>query len=341
MKDEKMKVCKKCVLPESVPSSRIDKSGLCAYCRQFKSEEIWWEERQDYKRRFEAILQELVPARGPYDVLVAYSGGKDSTFTLAVLKKVYGLRVLAMTFDHGFVSTYAIENIKRVVEALGIDHLSLKPNFQLMQKVFRYSIEKSFHPSKALERASSICNTCMGLVKFALLRTAIEKGIPLVGYGWSPGQAPLKSSLVQNTGALLRKTQELFLRPLEAIGGSAIRAFFLDEWHLEKNRIPYNVNPLAFLPYSEAEIYNNIIKLGWIPPKDTDPNSTNCLLNAFANDLHLAQFGYHPYAMELSELVREGIMKREEALQRLSQPSQPEVIAFVKAKLGLWPQEVG
>lgn len=34
---------------------------------------------------------------------MAYSGGKDSTYTLMVLVRHYRLRVLALTFDSGFM----------------------------------------------------------------------------------------------------------------------------------------------------------------------------------------------------------------------------------------------
>ena len=45
--------------------------------------------------------------------------------------------------------------------------------------------------------------------------------------------------------------------------------------------------------------------------------------------------GYHPYAMELAGLVREGYMSREEALDRLEIAAVPEVVAAVEAKLGI------
>jgi tRNA(Ile)-lysidine synthase TilS/MesJ len=266
-------------------------------------------------------------------VLVAYSGGKDSTFTLDLLKNRYGLRVIALTFDHGFVSPYAKDNIRRIVETLSIDHIGFKPNFQLIRKVFVYSLENEFHPPKALERASSICNSCMGLVKFITLRTAIEKKIPLIAYGWSPGQAPMHSAILKNNASFLRKSQDLFLNPLITAVGPEAMVYFLKERHLNSDSLPYNVNPLAFLSYNENEIHQRISELGWKPPEDTDPNSTNCLLNGFANQIHLEKHGYHPYAMELGELVREQVIAREDALHRIADSPNPKVIERVRSRL--------
>lgn len=287
--------------------------------------------------KFQSLLSTHKSSPGAYDVLLAYSGGKDSTFILDLLRNQYGLRVLALTFDHGFVSPYALENIRRVVETLGIDHMTFKPDFQVIQRIFRFSLEHEFHPPKALERASSICNSCMGLVKFVTLRTAIEKEIPFVAYGWSPGQAPIQSAILKNNASFVRKAQDLFLQPLEQALGPKVHTYFLEARHFEqgeKTSLPYNINPLAFLTYDEEEIYQRIHVLGWQPPRDTDPNSTNCLLNGFANEVHLERHHYHPYAMEMAGLVRQGLLSREEALSRLSEPVDGEIIEQVKAKLG-------
>ena len=76
-------------------------------------------------------------------------------------------------------------------------------------------------------------------------------------------------------------------------------------------------------------------ELGWVNPKDTDENSTNCLLNSFAIEVHMQQYGFHPYAFEIAGLVREGYITREDGLKKLSTPSDPKIIEYVKQKLGL------
>jgi len=70
-------------------------------------------------------------------------------------------------------------------------------------------------------------------------------------------------------------------------------------------------------------------------PEDTDPNSTNCLMNAFANQIHQEQNGFHPYSFEIAGLVRMGVFSREEGLNRLNQPGNPVLIGRVKERLGI------
>ena len=330
-----MKICKNCVLPETFPNIRFNEEGICNYCLEFKTKKNWHEEKQKYLNRFKALIKEH-KGKQPIDCLVAYSGGKDSTYTLYILKEQFNLRLLALTFDNGFVSPKALENMKKVTEALDIDHIVIKPRFELLKKIFVASAKQTLYPKKALDRASTICTSCISFVKSLSLKTAIEKHIPFIAFGWSPGQAPLPSSVLKTNPLLIRTTQKVIEDTLKKIVGNEIKPYFLENHHFEKAELfPYLIHPLAFLEYNEEAILEKIKQLGWEKPDDTDPNSTNCLLNAFANKLHKEQFHFHPYAFEIAGLVRTGIMSREEGLKRLNQPENPKIIEWVKKRLGL------
>jgi len=330
-----MRYCTRCVLPENFPTIEFDENGLCNYCRTFEKEKNPEEVKNRHREKFEKLL-ETNRGKKDYDVLMAYSGGKDSTYTLDIFKNHYRLRVLALSFDHGFMSPYAMRNINTVVERLGVDHIVFKPNFELMKKLFSLSISENLYSKKSLERASTICSSCMNMVKFIALKMTLEKGIPFIGYGWSPGQAPVQSSVMKNSAAFARATQKVLYDPLHAKLGDEINPYFLtDEYFNDGEKFPYNIHPLAFLEYDEEKIYSRIRELGWQPPQDTDPNSTNCLMNAFANQVHRQQHGFHPYAFEVAGLVRMGVMSREEGLTRLDKAGDEGVIQAVKSKLGL------
>ena len=98
---------------------------------------------------------------------------------------------------------------------------------------------------------------------------------------------------------------------------------------------PYHVHPLAFLEYSEEKVTTEIKRLGWVPPGDTDANSSNCLLNSFANRTHLARYHFHPYAFEVAGLVRLGCMDRDEGLAKLDEAGDPALIETIREKLGI------
>jgi tRNA(Ile)-lysidine synthase TilS/MesJ len=338
-----VKVCNNCVLPETFPAIRFTAEGICQYCLDHDVAGHNEVLRQKYLDKFHALLDK-VNTGNAYDAVMAYSGGKDSSYTLKMLKEVYKLEVLAVTFDHGFVSPQALSNIQAVTQALGVDHVMFAPRRDVLYHAFRQSMTTNIYSLKGLQRASSICNTCMNLVKSFLLKTAVEKGIPLIAYGWSPGQAPVQSAVIKLNSSMIEQAQKALVKGLGVIMGDGLKPFVLQDHHFHllaagdgTNELSgfYNVHPLAFLAYDEEKIVGEIESLGWRAPQDTDANSTNCLLNGFANQVHLEQYGFHPYAFEIANLVRDGFMSREAGLAKLLEPADQQIVCQVKRKLGV------
>ena len=331
-----MMICSRCVLPGTFPGIRFDEQGVCNFCRDFKGRAALDEEKKEYLDKFLKLV-DRVKGRAEYDCTLSYSGGKDSTYTLYLLKEEFGLRPLTVTFDNGFVSEQAFRNIRTVSENLGVDGLIFKADAGLLKKIFAAGVEATLYSPKALERASTICTSCIGLVKFTALKTALEKRIPLMAWGWSPGQAPLRSSIMKINPALFRSTQEMYRKPMREIAGEAIDRYFLsDEQFRTTEAFPTNVSPLAFMPYDEKRIVRKIEELGWAMPEGLDSNSTNCLLNAFANEVHIDRHGFHPYAFEVAGMVRTGVMSREDGMEKIYGGSTGAgLIAAAMEKLGL------
>ena len=57
--------------------------------------------------------------------------------------------------------------------------------------------------------------------------------------------------------------------------------------------------------------------MGWQAPTDTDTNSSNCLLNAFANHCHINRHGFHPYVWEIANMVRQKVLSRDEGIEKI------------------------
>lgn len=328
-----MRRCVRCTLPASFPGISFNDEGLCVHCQRYKGKEAVAASKQKYEAKFKKLLsQERKTAS--YDVLVAYSGGKDSTYTLDVLVNKYNLRVLALTFDNTFISPRAEENIRNVCGALGADLLIVRPNPSMLRAIFKTAAQKELYSMKTLERASTICTSCIGLIKNLVLRTAIEKGIPFVGFGWSPGQAPVQSSVMRANAKLMESTQSAIYNPLHVIAGDRINPYFVTkEQFSQPDKFPWNVHPLAFLDYDERKIIERIQKYGWVKPDDTDPNSSNCLLNAYANQVHRQRYNFHPYVWEIANMVREGIMSREEGLAKVEPEENEDMVAHCRQLL--------
>ncbi len=330
-----MKHCTRCVLPETFPGIRFNEDSVCNFCLNYRGEGRLETRKKETRERFEELAGQVRTREGFHCVL-AFSGGKDSTYTLQLLRDHYDLRVLAVTFDNGFISPQSFVNIRRVIERVGADGLIIKPQLDLVASVFRDVSDNPPYPMKALERASSVCNACIGLVKNTVMRVALEQRVPLVAFGWSPGQAPITASLFQMNAEMLQQMHDVRSAPLRSVAGGRVSPYLLEERHLaQAEEFPYNVNLLAFHDYGEHEILEAIAALGWEAPEDTDGNSTNCLLNTYANRLHLERYGFHPYAFEVAGLVRAGAMTRDEGLENLADLGSEDVLAEVRKRLGV------
>ncbi len=334
----RLKICNRCVLPDTFPGLSFNNEGICSQCQKSEGKDAKLaEDKKRYEQKFIELIDEVCSKGGPqraYDVLMAYSGGKDSTYTMSLLKNKYRLRVLALSFDNGFVSDTAMQNIRNVTDALGVDHLFFKPWWGLLKKIFLAAADRDFYSRKTLERASTICTSCIGFVKSMCLKTAIEMDIPMIGFGWSPGQAPVQSSIMKTNPSMIRLAQQAIQMPLREVAGADVDAYFLQEWHYDmQHRFPYNVHPMAWEYYNEEMILKDIRQFGWVAPQDTDSNSTNCLLNAYGNDVHIKRLGFHPYVWEIANMVRDGVMTREEGYEKIYGDKSENLIQSAKLKL--------
>lgn len=327
--------CTRCILPETFPGITFDQDGVCNFCLAFKGQERLNAERERMREKFEQLVSRT-RGRATYDALMSYSGGKDSTYTLSLLREKFDLRVLAVTLDNGFLPDQTFTNIRKVCDALWVDHLFVRPRFDVLRRVFAAASERILYPRKTLERASTICTSCIAFVKFGALRLSIEKEIPIICYGWSPGQAPTVSSVFKNNPAMLRTMQHALYAPMHEIVGDDIRPYFLEEKHFaDPSKFPHNVSPLAFYEYDEDRILEEITHLGWRRPEGLDANSSNCLLNSYANLVHKRQFGFHPYVWEMANMVRTGQVERTLALERISSNEAIETVVAAEKKLGI------
>ncbi len=330
-----MKTCSKCTLNDNIFSVRINDEGLCNYCLQNNkvNQNI---SNEEYIEKENQLMEAFDKYRDrPYQVVLAYSGGKDSTFTLYKLREKFDVSVLAVTFDNGFITEQCRQNIHAATANLNVDSITIKPSFAKLAKAFSLAASKEIYPKKSLERASSICTACIGLVKSAVYKEAILRKIPFICFGWTPGQVQVKNPVMKLDYRMILANQKQILQPLVKHLGDEYKNYFVDpEWiEAQKEYVPSLAYPLVFSQYDEDEIISTIKSIGWERPQDTDMNSTNCLLNSYANAIHARDYGYNPYSLEIAALVREGFLSREEGLKKLSVSGEDSVINHVKTEL--------
>ncbi|MBK7641603.1 MAG: hypothetical protein IPJ19_00910 [Planctomycetes bacterium] len=127
--------CTKCILPESYPFMRFDADGVCGYCRKW---------RKIVPKGADALAAMVEPYRskdGSPDVIVAFSGGRDSCYGLHYFKKVLGMNPVAFTYDWGMVTDLARRNQARLCGKLGVEHIIRSANIQQKRRFIRKNVE--------------------------------------------------------------------------------------------------------------------------------------------------------------------------------------------------------
>jgi tRNA(Ile)-lysidine synthase TilS/MesJ len=334
-----MHLCSRCILPDTFSTIQFDDAGVCNHCRQEeKGVEESSAKKEKYRQRLDELVRKVKGEAPSYDVIMAYSGGKDSSYTLKMLKERYDLRILAITFDNHFIAPVAWDNIRKIADHLAIDQVNFRYPWPYMKELFRVTFQKDIFPASALLRASSICTACISIVKGLVLKTALEMSIPLAAFGWSPGQAPIQSAIMKTIPASIFQNQAVLRKAFPSLGRyHNPYPFFLPDKYYEdfKDRFPHNIHPLAFFDYDENKIKSQLEGLGWKAPSDTDTNSTNCLLNALANENHIQRHRFHPYVQEIANMVRRGVMSREEGIEKIYTPQNPEMVRYARERLDL------
>jgi len=119
----KGRICSKGLWDETVPGIEFDAGGVSNYCRL---QEAMMREfpRGEAGRQIWMKIAEKIRAAGKnkkYDCVIGVSGGTDSSYLLHLARAGYDLRPLAVNLDNGWNSDIAVQNIKKVTKALGID----------------------------------------------------------------------------------------------------------------------------------------------------------------------------------------------------------------------------
>ncbi len=331
--DTNRKTCSRCIMPENPPDIFINENGICNLCLTHEKLKNIAHEKP-LESDFIKILNKY-KGKNKYDCLVMCSGGKDSTSALYYMKKRYGLNPLAFTFDHGFETEEALDNIKNAVGILNVDFLFFKSAF--MKDMFEKIINTN---SKAV-----MCHPCSIWYMDLAFDIAARYEIPLIVAGWTKGQSSNQEimskcgcnvhsaefkTMAENTKDFLENElkefpqYKNFPRSMEEVLRKAKKRF--------KTLV---ISPHWFLPFS-AEEYVKLIKdeLKWKQPQLSYPaGSTNCLLNFLSVHFSIKYYGYTHYHVEASKLIRQGIITREEALKQLEINYDNDLLNEIAAKL--------
>lgn len=309
-----MKRCVECLLPTSYPRLSFDDRGVCAFCNEAKRID-----RPSGSRAQELseILAYAKSLNSPYQVIVPFSGGKDSAYVLYYLKTVVGLRPIAVNFNNGFRSKYADINLKEIPKRLSVDLIKLNLDWSLMKKLYQ----------AFLKTAGEFCSVCnaMGyitILSFVFRETKRLGVAPLVVGGWSrtyeemPNvysfDVPYFWNVIEKSGLC----QEVLSSPLvekEAVDFLRASTDPRQMTHLK------NVIQLPdYLDWDVSKITRTLIdEVGWRIPQPGLETHFDCIAHPLSKYLEFKKYGFDQTTITLSAQIRHGKVTREQALRTL------------------------
>ena len=302
--DDHVNRCQRCILPESFPALTFDEQGICNKCRAY--ERRW--SNFNFKKSEEYVRNIFEAAKGnKYDCVIGISGGKDSSYALYLCTQRDKLKPLCVTFDNGFLSTEASDNIRKLTTKLEVKHISFKPDWELMKRLYKHF----------LLTTGEFCSPCnIGIGSF-LYDTANKYNIPLIISGFSPRtDADRDNNVYHITTEYFQNVARGYFSKNEIQDFLHSKAFTRALYHLT-GRIKYITLPL-YIEWDEEEMVSVLERqIDWKAEAPITTEHTDCIATKLKEYLRIKEFGFSEKTMKFSVLVRNGAISREEALARV------------------------
>jgi hypothetical protein len=328
-----LKRCTKCLLPETYPFVKFDEHGVCAYCRRWKTI------KPKGRRALEEFVEPYRSKDGKPDVIVAFSGGRDSSYGLHYVKTELKMNPVAFTYDWGMVTDLARRNQARICGKLGVEHILRSADIQAKRRYIRKNIEAWLKKPEL----GMVTLFTAGDKEFYAHARALRKetGIKLVIFstGNMIEDTPYKTGLcgideddhgMTLTGLSFRNEMALlwyyalnYLKNPSYINESIWDTFYA-YWctFVVKDDFLYLFH---YLPWIEEEIVGTIRReYDW--EVATDTKSTWRIGDgsaAFYNYIYTTICGWTEDEVMLSNRIREGHITREEAERLAAEYSKP------------------
>ena len=330
-------VCTRCIQDETVPGISFDDNGVCNYCHLHDELCEMFPNDERGTQKLNKIIEDIKKQskNKEFDCVVGISGGRDSMYLLYNAVKIWKLRVLAVHSDDWFDNPIAVENMKKAVEKLKVNFITVKYPLELACDI-KKSLIKASVPELILGTDISIANS--------LYSTAYKYKINniLLGHSFrTEGVKPLEwyfcdgkyLKSIHNKFGTIRIPKWMPENPTYNLG---IKELF---FYIIVKRIQTRA-PLFYMNYIRKEA-EEIIKteLDWIYP---GAHYFDYLYYSFISYIHRVKFHINLNINSDAALVRDGQMTREEGLKRLQKPYHLEdnnIVDFCLKKLNVSQKE--
>ncbi|MBU2446387.1 MAG: hypothetical protein KJ666_12575 [Bacteroidetes bacterium] len=330
------KICRTCVLPES-SLFHLDTTGNCKICNSptlFKH----IIKKSDGEKLSQLIDQTKRNGKNQkYDCMVAWSGGRDSTFMLHELVRKHNLRCVAVFGKTPFTPNEIIDSVHSISEKLNIELIEVQTP-STHQEIAGYCL-KEYLRTQAPILINLACASCKFINK-EIFKQAQRLGVKTVIYGGNrfeyfpsgPASIDINSenrysflnmmrdniSRIIKGGGILMTSPALLKYCLTFFKASVL---YVNQYTVYlRVRYPniFRFDYYHFEDWDESKINAVLNNLGWQLPSGCNTTwRADCVFEAVKNTAFKRQLGFTYAQAMYSNLIRGNKITREEALNRL------------------------
>ncbi len=308
MKQDK-KTCINCVLHADIPGITIGDDGLCSLCAHHKK----FQQHEPRIKKYlldemENLFKSLKKQKRFYDVMVLFSGGKDSTILLKMAREKYGLNPLAVSVIHPLVNELASKNMETVAKKLNVDLIKIFPDENVFKKVIKHGILEG--PKYGLGEFFG-CDVCSFFHHWLPIQYAMKLDIPIILEGSDNSQLgeatfwqseKVKQDAKQGKKPY-NKVHDLVINALgEEYKGSI---YDYNEGKIIQGPYPTVISPFSFIDYDYRKNFKEIEALG-LQSKAFRSIYTNCSATPFFSYFSVKRFDCVSYIRHYATEIRKG-----------------------------------
>lgn len=306
-------MCRRCLMDNTASEFQETKTG-CNFCDQAKKA---IKENKIEKQKLNEVIDKIKQAGQDkeFDILCGLSGGVDSSTTLIHAIKL-GLRPLCFSLDNKWNDPVADENVKKLVEKLGVSWEKIDiniPKYQELQSAFLQG---------GIKNVEAVTDHILFAVTYDL---AVKEGIKYIVSG---GNTETESIMPASWGedprdlywikSVYKKMTRKNLKGLPTI------SLLKEQYYRLIKRIKF-VRLLDYFDYNRIEAEQMLINdYGF--QSTGGKHEENIFTKWYQNFFLVEKYGIDKRKAFYSSLISSGQMTREQALKLLSvKPEYPDI----------------
>ena len=340
MKQREYRICTNCIMDTTDSMITFDENGVCDHCNGFYKDILPnWHTDERGQQALQKIVEKIKKeGKGKeFDCIMGVSGGIDSSYLTYIAKEKLGLRPLVFHVSTGWDTQFAVNNIEKLVDGLGLDLYTEVIDWEEMK-----DLQLAYFKSGVPHIDAPQDHACFAVVYKFASKYRVKYILTGGNYSTECIRNPMEWMYYQSDLTQLKDIHKKFgQRPLKNFPLTSIL------WHKVYLRYIKGitvVKPLDYVPYIQKDAIQLLVdRFGW---QEYPQKHFESILTRFYESYWLPKkFGYDTRKVQYSSLILTKQMTREEALEKLSHPAYDEEkiaheFEYIATKLGISADEL-